>query len=356
MTERLPDPLFWHGRRVLLTGHTGFKGAWLVRWLVRLGARLHGFALPPEGAAETLRPLWSGIGETIGDLRDDRAVARAVAEADPEIVFHLAAQALLPRGWADPAGTIATNVGGTVALLEALRAARQLRAVLVVTSDKVYRNDESGTPFAEHAPLGGEDPYSASKAAVELLLPAWRSLLARRGVAIGSARAGNVVGGGDFGADRLIPDTVRAARSGRAVVLRSPGATRPWQDVRDCLRGYILFAEALARGKGPTALNFGPPVSSPPLTARAVACRIAAAFAAPEPVHDPAAAIAEKRSLSLDPSRAEAVLGWRVLHGAAEAIDDAVRFYRALASGEPAAPLADAALEAHAALCLRRAA
>jgi CDP-glucose 4,6-dehydratase len=356
VTEPLPDPAFWHGRRVLLTGHTGFKGAWLARWLARLGARLHGLALPPEGEAETLRPLWSGIGETIGDLRDDRAVARAVAEAAPEIVFHLAAQALLPRGWADPAGTVATNVGGTVALLEALRGAGALRAVLVVTSDKVYRNDESGTAFAEDAPLGGDDPYAASKAAVELLLPAWRALFGRRNVAIGSARAGNVVGGGDFGADRLIPDTVRAARAGRAVVLRAPGATRPWQDVRDCLRGYILFAEALARGAGPAALNFGPPASAPPLTARAVARRVAAAFAAPEPVHDPAAAIAEKRTLSLDPARAEAALGWRALHGAAEAIDDAARLYRALASGEAAAPLADAALDAHAALCLRRAA
>ena len=356
MSGPLPDPGFWSGRRVLLTGHTGFKGAWLARWLARLGARVHGVALPPEGEAAALAPLWSGIGETLGDLRDGLTAARAVAAARPEIVLHLAAQALVPRGWADPAGTVATNVGGTVALLEALRGAGELRAVLVVTSDKVYRNDDGGAAFAEDAPLGGDDPYSASKAAVEVLLPSWRALLAPAGAAVGAARAGNVVGGGDFGADRLIPDTVRAARAGRAVVLRAPGSTRPWQDVRDCLRGYLLHAEALVRGGGPAALNFGPPPAADRPTAEAVASRVAAALGAPRPVHDPAAAIAEKRTLSLDPARAAATLGWRTLHDAAAAIDDAARFYRALAAGADAAVLADAALEAHAALCLRHAA
>jgi CDP-glucose 4,6-dehydratase len=356
MSEPLPDPGLWAGRRVLLTGHTGFKGAWLARWLIRLGARVHGFSLPAEGEAARLQPLRAGVSETLGDLRDARAVAAAVEEAAPEVVLHLAAQALVPRGWEDPAGTFAANVTGTLALLAALRAAPFLRAVLVVTSDKVYRNDDQGLAFAEDAPLGGDDPYSASKAAVEVMLPAWRAVFAARNVPVAAARAGNVVGGGDFGAARLIPDTVRAARCGEAVALRAPGSTRPWQDVRDCLRGYLLHAEALLGGRAPAALNFGPSPTAPRVTAEAVASRVAAAFAAPPPAFSPEAAISEKRSLSLDPARAAATLGWRTLHGAAEAIDDAARFYRALEAGEDAAALADAALDAHAALCLRRAA
>ncbi|WP_144186547.1 CDP-glucose 4,6-dehydratase [Elioraea rosea] len=356
MTQALPDPRAWAGRRVLLTGHTGFKGAWLARWLTRLGARVHGFALAPEGEAAALDPLRAGVTETIGDLREPDAVAAAVTQAEPSAVFHLAAQALVPRGWDNPAGTVATNVIGTMGLLDALRRTDGPKAVLVVTSDKVYRNDDTGTAFAEAAPLGGDDPYSASKAACEVLLPSYAALLAKRGAAVASARAGNVVGGGDFGAARLIPDTVRAAREGRAVILRAPGSTRPWQDVRDCLRGYILHAEALLRGDAPQALNFGPAPSAPRLTAEEVARRVAVAFDAPPPVHDAAAAIAEKRTLSLDPSRALATLGWHALHGAAEAIDDAARFYRALAAGEDAARLADAALDAHMARCNRRAA
>jgi CDP-glucose 4,6-dehydratase len=356
MSEPLPDPAFWEGRRVLLTGHTGFKGAWLARWLIRLGARVHGFSLPAEGEAGRLAPLRAGVTETLGDLRDPRTVAAAVADAAPEVVFHLAAQALVPRGWDDPAATFATNVTGTLALLEALRGADGLRAVLVVTSDKVYRNDDSGMVFAEEAPLGGDDPYSASKAAVEVILPAWRVLFAARNVSLGAARAGNVVGGGDFGAARLIPDTVRAARRGEAVALRSPGSTRPWQDVRDCLRGYLLHAEALISAHAPPALNFGPTPTATRLTAEAVARCVAATLGAPAPLFAPEAAIAEKRTLSLDPARAAATLGWRTLHAAADAIDDAARFYRALDAGEDAAKLADAALDAHAALCLRRAA
>jgi CDP-glucose 4,6-dehydratase len=354
MSEPLPDAALWEGRRVLLTGHTGFKGAWLARWLIRLGARVHGFSLPAEGEATRLTPLRAGMTETLGDLRDPRGVADAVEGAAPELVLHLAAQALVPRGWEDPAGTFAANVTGTLSLLGALHHAPSLRAVLIVTSDKVYRNDEAGTAFAEDAPLGGDDPYSASKAAVEVMLPAWRAVFATRNVALAAARAGNVVGGGDFGAARLIPDTVRAARRGEAVALRAPGSTRPWQDVRDCLRGYLLQAEALLARRAVPALNFGPSPAAPRLTAEAVARRVAAAFGAPEPVFAPDAAIAEKRTLSLDPARAAAALAWRTLHGAAEAIDDAARFYRALEAGDDAASLADAALDAHAALCLRR--
>jgi CDP-glucose 4,6-dehydratase len=179
-----------------------------------------------------------------------------------------------------------------------------MREVLVVTSDKVYRNDDSGTAFTEEAPLGGDDPYSASKAAVEVMLSAWRTLFAHRNVALAAARAGNVVGGGDFRAARLIPDTVRASRRGEAVTLRAPGSTRPWQNVRDCLRGYVLYAEALLGGHAPPALNFGPSPAAPWLTSVAVASRIAAVLGAPKPVFAPEAAIAEKRTLSLDPAHA----------------------------------------------------
>jgi CDP-glucose 4,6-dehydratase len=311
----LPDPQFWAGRRVLLTGHTGFKGAWLALWLEFLGARVTGFALPPEPGPSVFHatePL-DHASDRRGDLRDVAAVRAAVAAAQPEIVLHLAAQALVGRGWADPMGTYASNVTGTLNLLEALRGREGLRAVLVVTSDKVYRNDDSGHAFNEDAALGGDDPYSASKAACEIALAPLRAAWFT-GMGLGTARAGNVIGGGDAGEGRLLPDCWRAARAGEILVLRRPDSTRPWQHVLDCLRGYLVYAEALAtRQDAPKALNFGPAPNAAPATARTMAEAMLARLgsgawrAADGPV------IAEKAHLALDPSRAEATLGWRAV-------------------------------------------
>lgn len=259
----LPDRDFWAGKRVLVTGHTGFKGSWLSLWLHRLGAEVTGLALPPEGELNlfTMARIGECCRSHIIDLRDASAVRAVVAEARPEIVLHLAAQALVRRSYRDPAGTFATNVQGTVNLLDAVAEAGSARAILVVTSDKVYANDETGHAFREEDRLGGHDPYSLSKAACELVVNAYRAArFSAAGTAIATARGGNVIGGGDYSEDRIVPDIVRAAMAREAVMLRNPRATRPWQHVLDCLAGYLIFAELLAdnREDYPHALNIGP--------------------------------------------------------------------------------------------------
>ncbi len=252
-----PDPGFWRGRRVLVTGHTGFKGSWLCRLLALLGAEVQGIALDPEpgpSAFAALRVAALLAADHRADIRDAARLARLLRESRPEIVLHLAAQALVGRGHRDPLGTFATNVMGTAHLLEALRGV-PVEAVLVVTSDKVYRNDGQGRAFVESDPLGGADPYSASKAACEIVAASWRASF---GLPLATARAGNVIGGGDFAEDRIIPDLVRAQSDGVALRVRHPDATRPFQHVRDVLRGYLMFVEKLAAGAAPPALNFGP--------------------------------------------------------------------------------------------------
>lgn len=253
---------FWRGKRILLTGHTGFKGAWLHFWLKQLGAHVHGLSLVPD-TTPSLYALLANDGahaKGIADLRDRIAVQAVVQKARPEIVFHLAAQPLVRAGYREPVETFETNVQGTVNLLDALRGTADLRAVVVVTTDKVYENPESGLPFAETDPLGGYDPYSASKAAADIVTASYRrSFFLPRGVGLASARAGNVIGGGDWAADRLIPDTVRALTSGRSLDIRRPDAVRPWQHVLEPLRGYMLLAEALwNRPEFGPAYNFGP--------------------------------------------------------------------------------------------------
>ncbi|MEM0944639.1 MAG: CDP-glucose 4,6-dehydratase, partial [Pseudomonadota bacterium] len=250
------SPAFWRGRRVLLTGHTGFKGAWAGAWLGRMGAEVTGFALAPQTQPALFEMLDFPGRSIIGDLRDPAAISQAVADADPEIVIHMAAQPLVRQSYADPVETYGTNVMGTVHLLEALKPAPAGR-ILVVTSDKVYENDETGRAFAEGDRLGGHDPYAASKAATEIVVASYRrSFFAEAGVALATARGGNVIGGGDFSADRLVPDIARALAAGRPVELRNPQATRPWQHVLDCLSGYLTYLEALP--DAPAALNFGP--------------------------------------------------------------------------------------------------
>ncbi|HBF30135.1 CDP-glucose 4,6-dehydratase [Rhizobium sp.] len=262
------DSHFWRGKRVLLTGHTGFKGSWLALWLSDLGAEVHGLALAPE-TSPSLYTLLHGDTSRASDLCDlcdlcdlrDRARVRAcVAAANPHIVFHLAAQPLVRQGYRDPVGTFEINAQGTAHLLDALRDAGDVKSIVVITTDKVYENAETGKAFVETDPLGGHDPYSASKAAAEIVVASYRaSFFAEKSIGLATARAGNVIGGGDWADDRLIPDAVRAWSSGQPVQVRRPGAVRPWQHVLEPLAGYITIAQALwHKPHSFTALNFGP--------------------------------------------------------------------------------------------------
>jgi CDP-glucose 4,6-dehydratase len=349
-----PDPGFWRDRRVLLTGHTGFKGAWASVWLARLGARVTGLSLAPD----TEPSLWGGMGSglideaIVGDIRDPGIVRDAVARARPSVVLHMAAQSLVRRSYAEPVETFATNVMGTVHLLEALRTCDGLDAILVVTTDKVYANANQGRDFVEADPLGGHDPYSSSKAAAEIATASYAaSFFAPRGTRVATARAGNVIGGGDWAPDRLIPDVWRAAKRGEAVTLRHPDATRPWQHVLEPLAGYFLYLEAMARRRDvPAALNFGPPAGAA-ATVASVAEAMAGALGAPTAWRrDEAPAPPEMKLLSLDPSRAMETLGWRPRLSSEEAVQWSARWYAEHDKGAQPLRLCQAQLEAYEAL------
>jgi CDP-glucose 4,6-dehydratase len=242
--------LFWRGRRVFVTGHTGFKGSWLVTWLTRLGADVTGYALPTERTIE-------GVTSILADVRDFDALNGALVSSDAEIVFHLAAQSLVRESYANPVATYDINVMGTVNLMEAIRSSKGVRSVVIVTSDKCYENREWLWPYRETEPLGGRDPYSSSKACQELVAAAYRQSFG--GPSIGTARAGNVIGGGDLAKDRLVPDLMRAFSRGEVGIIRNPLAIRPWQHVLECLCGYLTLAEALYSGSdAASAWNFGP--------------------------------------------------------------------------------------------------
>jgi CDP-glucose 4,6-dehydratase len=265
-----PDPAFWRGRRVLLTGHTGFKGSWLALWLCELGARVTGFALVPDTAPSLFEQLGleRRLDHQIGDVREPETLKALVAASRPEVVLHLAAQPLVRRSYAEPLATWQTNVMGTIHLMEALRSLERPCAAVLITTDKVYRNNEWLYGYRENDPLGGHDPYSSSKAAAELAIASWRASFCGSlphqspHLRLASARAGNVIGGGDWAADRIIPDTVRALQAGEPITLRHPSATRPWQHVLEPLGGYLALSEALAdpsrRESMADAFNFGP--------------------------------------------------------------------------------------------------
>ncbi len=258
-----PDSSFWGGKRVLLTGHTGFKGSWMALWLQRLGAEVTGLALPPS-----TEPQLFGLARVDDalhkshwcDVRDAAAVAELVARAQPHIVLHLAAQALVRASYQQPLVTYATNVMGTAHVLDALRQQPDVRVAVVVTTDKVYRNREWSYPYREDDALGGHDPYSASKAASEIVAASYRdAFLAAQGVAVATVRAGNVIGGGDWASERLLPDAVRAWGTGQTLHIRNPHATRPWQHVLEPLAAYLCLAEQLwERPQRAGAYNFGP--------------------------------------------------------------------------------------------------
>jgi len=311
------NPDFWQGKRVLLTGHTGFKGTWMALWLESLGVSVHGFGLEPDSDPslfELLSP-WTGIRSTIGDVRDGDAIKCAVTESDPEIVIHMAAQALVRRSYREPVDTVASNVMGTVNLMEALREANNLQVALIITSDKVYQNTDDGEAFAEDAPLGGDDPYSASKAAQEIITQSWaRSFFNDKDAVIATARAGNVVGGGDFSEDRLIPDIYRALAAGNKLTLRSPDATRPWQHVLDLNAGYLMYVERLAekRDDTPLSMNFGPK-PGPSSTVGAITEKMMTALGHDMPTDIQPSTLKEKTLLSVDAKLAHEILGWHAL-------------------------------------------
>jgi CDP-glucose 4,6-dehydratase len=333
------NPGFWRGRRVLLTGHTGFKGAWLALWLQSLGAQVTGFSInvPTQPSLYELARIGEGMESIEGDVRDREAISSAVEASAPEVVIHMAAQSLVRRSFVEPGETYATNVMGTVNLLEAVRANGDgVRAVVNVTSDKCYENREWEWGYREDDPMGGHDPYSSSKGCAELVTAAFRrSFFADSDTArVASARAGNVIGGGDWGADRLVPDLMRAALAGEEVHVRNPSSIRPWQHVLNPLSGYLLLAQGLwDSAEHASGWNFGPADDD----ARPVGWiveRIAHLW--PHELrwaHDDGPHPHEARYLKLDSSRARARLGWRPLVELDATVESIVEWYLKLHAG-----------------------
>ncbi|MFZ5585750.1 MAG: CDP-glucose 4,6-dehydratase [Thermodesulfobacteriota bacterium] len=324
------------GRRVLLTGHSGFKGSWLALWLQALGAEVLGLSLDPPSDPHHLALLGLDLPALRLDLRDAPALERAVMDFAPQAVFHLAAQPLVRASYAQPADTFAVNLMGTVNLLQACRRVPGLRAVVVVTSDKCYENREWTWGYRENDPLGGHDPYSASKGCAELATAAYRRSFFHAGAGghpalVASVRAGNVIGGGDWGADRLVPDLARAAAAGQTALIRHPQAVRPWQHVLDPLAGYLLLAWRLIQGRAElaTAFNFGP-AGEGNLSVAELAARMAAEWPAVRFAIDPdGQGLHEAASLRLDSSLAAVRLGWRPVWDEAEAVARTAQWHRA---------------------------
>lgn len=330
----------WEGRRVLVTGHTGFKGGWLSLWLRQLGAEVTGFSLPaptdPSFFEQTR--LWELVRHIEGDVRDLAAVERVVRETKPEVVFHLAAQPLVRYSYDAPVETFATNVMGTAHVLEACRNIDGIRAVVCVTSDKCYENREWIWPYRENDAMGGHDPYSSSKGAAELVISAYRRSFFQAGARIASVRAGNVIGGGDWAADRLVPDIIRALLAGQAPQIRNPASVRPWQHVLEALSGYILIGQRLLEGRDECACgwNFGPSDEDN----RPVGWIVEQMLAAwPEKIgweHPAGDQPHEAVLLRLDSSKARTELGWRPRLRLQQALMKVIEWHSSVAAGEDA--------------------
>jgi CDP-glucose 4,6-dehydratase len=329
---------FWNRRRVFVTGHTGFKGAWLSLMLQRLNAQATGFALAPptQPSLFDLHGIGAAIGDRRGDIADLGALEAAMREAEPEIVIHMAAQPLVSWGYRDPVETYRTNVMGTVTLLEAVRRTPSVRVVVVVTTDKCYDNKEWPWGYRETDRLGGRDPYANSKACAELVASAYSaSFLGERGVQVVSARAGNVIGGGDFAENRILPDAVRARIAGEKLRVRSPSAVRPWQHVLEPLYGYLLLAEkSFTHDDVEGGFNFGPGPQGERNVAQLLDGFYGAFGAETGWALDGVEHPHEANLLRLDTSRATAALGWTPLLGFDETLAWTAQWYRAFVQGE----------------------
>ena len=333
----------WQGRRVFLTGHTGFKGGWLALWLARRGAEIRGYALDPAAEPNLFASasVAAVVDDVRGDVRDYAKLESAMTEFRPEVVFHLAAQPLVRRSYADPLGTYATNIMGTAHVLEAVRKTPSVRAVVSVTTDKCYRNQEWVWPYRETDPLGGYDPYASSKACAEIVSAAYRSSffpvdrLQEHHVALATARAGNVIGGGDWSEDRLIPDLIRGFQEKRPVIIRRPTAIRPWQHVLDSLQGYITLAEQLLaeRAQFASAFNFGPADNDAWPVERIVTTAAQMWGEGASWVRDAEPSVHEDHFLRLDASKARADLGWQPRLRIETALEWTIAWYRAAQQG-----------------------
>lgn len=337
-------PEFWSGRKVFLTGHTGFKGGWLAIWLQQAGAQVLGYALEPPSNPNLFEvaDVGRGMHTIFGDIRDLRKISTAMGDFRPEVVFHLAAQSLVRPSYADPVGTYATNVMGTVHVLEAVRAVDSVKAAVVVSSDKCYENNEWAWGYRETDPMGGYDPYSSSKGCTELVSAAYRrsyfssSNRSSSGVRLGSGRAGNVIGGGDWATDRLVPDFIRAMSLEQPIHVRNPHAQRPWQHVLEPLSGYVLLAERLMGSNGQdfaSGWNFGPE-DNDPIPVSAIVQKLTAlwgpkaTYRIAEGEHPHEAAF-----LKLDCSVARARLGWRPRLGVDTALAWTVEWHKSNIAG-----------------------
>lgn len=342
-TSQLPQASFWRGKRVLLTGHTGFKGAWLAQWLVSMGAEVTAIALSPNTEPDlfTRAKVSDHLHSHIADIRDAQKIAAIVQQVQPEIVLHLAAQALVRASYADPLGTFASNIMGTANVLDALRHCDSVRSIVAVTTDKVYANQEWTWPYRENDRLGGHDPYSASKAGAEIVAASYRSsFFTAKGVVLTTARAGNVIGGGDWSADRIIPDAVRAWLADQPLQVRRPQAVRPWQHVIEPLCAYLVLAErAWDDASLAQAWNFGPPTHEA-ATVRDVVGMAQTAFGRGQVQWgDGLDGPHEAGLLTLDTSLARAKLGVQSVFPLSEAVGMTMRWYRDFSDGTDAAVL-----------------
>lgn len=334
------NPAFWTGKRVFLTGHTGFKGSWLSLWLQHMGAEVTGFALAPptDPALFDVARVADGMTSVIGDIRDQGALEAALIAADPEIVIHMAAQPLVRASYDDPVGTYATNVMGTVHLLDAVRRAGGVRAVCVVTTDKCYENREWAWGYREDEAMGGYDPYSNSKGCAELVTSAYRrSFFSRDGApALASGRAGNVIGGGDWAVDRLIPDILRAVATGEPVLIRNPLAIRPWQHVLEPLSGYLVLCQQLWSDPAAAAQawNFGPRDDDARPVQWIVERMCALWGEGADWTRDESIQPHEANYLKLDISKARAGLHWQPHWTLGEALESIVAWHRAWLAGD----------------------